>query len=42
MILYGGSPDGDCPERFETYEQSIERIRTQGIESFAADLAAEW
>ena len=41
-ILYGGSPDGDCPDRFETYEQSIEAIRSQGIEAFAADLAAKW
>ena len=41
-ILYGGSPDGYCPERFETYENSIERIRLEGIESFAADLAAQW
>ena len=41
-ILYGGSPDGYCPERFETYEKSIERIESEGIESFAADLAAEW
>ena len=42
MILYGGSPDGDCPERFETYGKSIERIRSQGVELFAADLAAQW
>lgn len=42
MVLYGGSPDGHCPERFEAYEKSIERIRAEGVESFAADLAAEW
>ena len=42
MVLYGGSPDGHCPERFEPYEESIEKIRSQGIESFAVDLAAEW
>ena len=42
MVLYGGSPDGYCPERFETYEKSIDRIRSVGVESFAADLAAEW
>ena len=41
-VLYGGSPDGICPDRFETYEDSIKRIRSMGIESFAADLAAEW
>ena len=42
MILYGGSPDGYCPDRFESYEKSIERIRSQGVEAFAADLAAQW
>jgi len=42
MVLYGGSPDGYCPDRFETYEKSIERIRSVGIKRFAADLAAEW
>ncbi len=42
MILYGGSPDGHCPDRFEPYEKSMERIRAQGVGSFAADLAAEW
>ena len=41
-ILYGGSPDGHCPDRFESYEKSAERIRSEGIEAFAADLAAEW
>jgi len=42
MVLYGGSPDGFCPERFETYENSIDRIRSVGVELFAADLAAQW
>jgi pimeloyl-ACP methyl ester carboxylesterase len=42
MVLYGGSPDGHCPERFEAYEESIERIRSEGVESFAIELAAEW
>ena len=42
MVLYGGSPDGICPERFETYEDSIDRIRSEGIETFGANLAAEW
>ena len=41
-VLYGGSPDGPCPDRFETYDTTVERIRAEGIESFAADLAAEW
>ena len=42
IVLYGGSPDGYCPDRFETYEDSIGKIREKGIKSFAADLAAEW
>ena len=42
MVLYGGSADGICPQRFETYENSIERLRAQGVKAFAASLAAEW
>ncbi|MEM7563445.1 MAG: alpha/beta hydrolase [Pseudomonadota bacterium] len=42
MVLYGGSPDGICPDRFETYENSIERIKNLGVDRFAGDLAAEW
>ena len=42
IVLYGGSPDGYCPERFETYEASIKRIQSMGVEKFAAELAAEW
>ena len=41
-VLYGGSPDGPCPERFETYEDSIERLESEGIEQFSAELVAEW
>jgi pimeloyl-ACP methyl ester carboxylesterase len=42
MVLYGGSAGGHCPERFETYDKSIDSIRAQGIESFAPDQAAKW
>ena len=42
IVIYGGSPDGHCPDRFETYEKSIARIRAEGIESFAAELAGKW
>ncbi len=42
MVLYGGSPDGNCPERFESYENSIERIQSERVESFAAELASQW
>ncbi len=42
MVLYGGCPDGYLPERFETAEESIEKIRDNGIEKVATDIAAEW
>jgi pimeloyl-ACP methyl ester carboxylesterase len=42
MVLYGGCPDGHLPGRFETTEESIEKIRSHGIESIAADIAAQW
>ena len=41
-VLYGGSPDGPCPDRFETYEDSIVRLETEGIEKFSAELVTEW
>jgi pimeloyl-ACP methyl ester carboxylesterase len=42
MVLYGGCPDGYLPGRFETTEDSIEKIRSEGIESVAAQIAAKW
>ncbi|MCP5075008.1 MAG: alpha/beta hydrolase [Rhodobacteraceae bacterium] len=42
MVLYGGCPDGHLPGRFETTEESIEKIRSLGIGSVAADIAAQW
>lgn len=42
MVLYGGCPDGYLPDRFETTEESVEKIRSRGIASVAADIAAEW
>lgn len=42
MVQYGGCPDGYLPERFETTEDSIKKIRAAGIDSVAADIAAKW
>lgn len=42
MVLYGGCPDGYLPNRFETTEQSVEKIRSRGIDAVAADIAAQW
>jgi 3-oxoadipate enol-lactonase len=41
-VLYGGSADGEYPNRFESYEQSIEKIHSKGLIKFSADVAAEW
>lgn len=42
MVLYGGCPDGYLPGRFETTQESINKIRLQGIDSVAAEIAAQW
>ncbi len=42
MVLYGGCPNGYLPERFETTQESIDKIRVQGIDSVAAIIAAQW
>lgn len=42
MVIYGGCPDGSLPERFESFETSIEQIRSDGFESAAAAIVANW
>ncbi len=42
MVLYGGCPDGHLPGRFETTEESVEKIRAEGVEAVAAEIAAQW
>ena len=42
MVLYGGCPDGYLPGRFESTEESVEKIRSEGIDTVAADIAAQW
>lgn len=42
MVLYGGCPDGYLPDRFETTEQSVAKVRARGIAAVAANIAAEW
>jgi 3-oxoadipate enol-lactonase len=42
MVLYGGCPDGYLPGRFETTQESIDKIGVQGIDSVAAEIAAKW
>ena len=42
MVLYGGCPDGYLPGRFETTQESVDKINRQGIVQVAADIAAQW
>ncbi len=42
LVLYGTSANGRLPNRFETFERSIERLRQDGIEATAARIAATW
>lgn len=42
LILYGTSASGRTRGRFETFEQSIERLRADGLEATAARITATW
>ena len=42
MVIYGGCPDGSLPDRFESFEDSIDDIREQGFEKAAAKIVANW
>ena len=42
LILYGSAGVGDLPNRFESWEASIERIRREGVEATADRTVATW
>lgn len=42
LILYGTGPTGLLPERFETFETSMDRARTDGAEATARRISATW
>lgn len=42
LILYGTGPLGVMPGRFETIEQSRERLRSDGVEATARRIASKW
>lgn len=42
LVLYGSAGVGDLPNRFESWEASIERIKAQGVEATADKTAATW
>jgi len=42
MVIYGGCPNGYLPNRFETTEESVEKIHANGISAVSAHIAAQW
>lgn len=42
LILYGTAAVGNLPNRFESWDQSIERIRREGVEPTADRTVATW
>lgn len=42
LVLYGTAPTGNLPERFETFEQSIARIKVEGVEAARHRVASTW
>ena len=42
IVLHGGCPGGYLPDRFETTNQSVAKVRARGISAVAIDFAAEW
>ena len=42
LVLYGSTPSGALPDRFESWETTINRIETESIDTMAAWIAATW
>jgi len=42
LVLYGSAAIGDLPNRFESWEASVERIRREGVEQVADRTVATW
>ena len=42
LILYGSSAVGDLPHRFESWEMSIDRLNTQGVDATTDKTVATW
>ena len=42
LILYGTGPVGIMPGRFESIEESKQRLQDEGIESYASRISAKW
>jgi 2-hydroxy-6-oxonona-2,4-dienedioate hydrolase len=42
LVLYATNSSGDLPGRFETFEQTCERVETDGVARVAAYVTATW
>jgi len=42
LILYGSSAVGDLPHRFESWEASIDRLNTQGVDATTDKTVSTW
>jgi pimeloyl-ACP methyl ester carboxylesterase len=42
LVLYGTGPIGEMPGRFESIEESRNRVATDGVESTARRISAKW
>jgi pimeloyl-ACP methyl ester carboxylesterase len=42
LVLYGSAAIGDLPNRFESWEDSVERIRREGVEAVGVRTVATW
>ncbi|MSP67128.1 MAG: alpha/beta fold hydrolase [Alphaproteobacteria bacterium] len=42
LVLYGTAISSNLPGRFETHDQTIARVRRDGLEKAAPDLVASW
>ncbi|MEQ8167006.1 MAG: alpha/beta hydrolase [Alphaproteobacteria bacterium] len=42
LILYGSAAVGDLPSRFESWEASIQRLQSQGVEATTDKTVATW
>ena len=42
LVLYGTAPEGDLPDRFESWDASIARLQSQDVELLADKAIATW
>ncbi|WP_137921043.1 alpha/beta fold hydrolase [Hydrogenophaga sp. 2FB] len=42
LVLYGTAPAGDLPGRFESWDASVERVQSQGLDSLTDKAVASW